>query len=121
MMGGRAKGRTPKADKAEVIKAIKAGVPVHDVAERFGLSQSRIRAMRCEAGINVNEGGKRSGVRSYADPAILFGRYQPPAKQRPDFMVPTYDASCRVRMATEAEQEEFSIKEVHRAPKNKIP
>ena len=120
-MDCRAKGRKPKADKAEVVKAIKAGGSVHDVAERFVLSQSRIRAMRCEAGINVNEGGKRSGVRSYADPDVLFGRYQPPEVQRPDFMVPTYDASCRVRMATKEEREEFKIQEVHRAAKNQIP
>lgn len=107
----RAKGRVPKADKGEVIKALRDGMSTEIVAERFGLSKSRVRAMRCEAGMGVTTGGRRAGVRSIDNQAIVFGKYEPPAVQRDDFMKPVYDGKCVTMVATDAEREEFGIGE----------
>ena len=51
----------------------------------------------------------RAGVRSVDNQAIVFGKYEPPAVQREDFMKPVYDGKCVTRVATEAEKEEFGI------------
>lgn len=99
----RPKGRPVKVPPKRVLDLYEKGLTTEEVAQQTGLSLSRVRAVRVEAGLGP---GRSSSPRKQLHP------YTPPPKERPGFLEPAwgFDNVVKVRQATEEERKEFGIR-----------
>ena len=111
--GKRPKGRKPKVPKDQVVELLKQGLTVPEVMNKIGLSESRIRAIKFQAGLSKPTAPKPESKRK-ENTEIIFGRIVDDATVT-QMRIREYckeigiDNRCTVRQATEEERREFGI------------